>query len=158
MSPPPPASLYLPSTFMAVVGSTISIDLHLTEDADLDSVRGATRKNQRVHPTVAERVRQTVQHQADQALEDGDVSGYTLSVNVEVEQDRVPGAPRERISASMDVEGEDSVVAAVDDAITPPDRARLADELEDEILAYLEEYDLAAVVDVIVSVTPIQFR
>lgn len=143
---------------MPVVGSTISIDLHLTEDADLDSVRGATRDNERVHPTVAERVRQVVQAQAEDALNGADLDSYTLSVDVEVEQDRVPGAPRERISVAMDVEGDDAVVAAVDDAITPPDRARLADALEEEMNAYLQEYDLASAVDVIVSVTPIQFR
>ena len=143
---------------MAVVGSTIAIDLHLTEDADLDSVRGATRDNERVHPTVAERVRHTVRQQADAALNGADLGSYTLSVHVAVEQDRVPGAPRERISVSMDVEGDDAVVAAVDDAITPPDRARMADALEEEMLSYLQEYDLASVVEVIVSVTPIQFR
>lgn len=143
---------------MAVVGSTIAIDLHLTEDADLDSVQGATRDNERVHPTVAERVRHTVQQQADTALNGADLGSYTLTVDVSVEKDRVPGAPRERISVRMDVEGDDAVVAAVDDALTPPDRARMADALEEEMLAYLEEYNLAAVVDVIVSVTPIQFR
>lgn len=143
---------------MAVVGSTISIDLHLTEDADLDSVRGATRQSERVHPTIAERVRQTVRPLAEEALNGADLGSHTLTVDVSVEQDRVPGAPRERISILMDVEGEDGVVANVDDAITPPVRARLADALEEEMLSYLEEYDLASVVEVIVSVTPIQFR
>lgn len=143
---------------MAVVGSTISIDLHLTEDADLESVRGATRESKRVHSTLADRVRQTVQQQAEPALSGADLGPHTLTVNVEVEQDRVPGAPRERVSVALNVEGEDAVVASVDDAITPPVRAQLADALEEEMIAYLQEYDLASVVEVIVSVTPIQFR
>jgi hypothetical protein len=41
---------------MAVVGSTIMIDLHLTEDGDIDTVRGAVRQSDRVDPDLAGRV------------------------------------------------------------------------------------------------------
>lgn len=143
---------------MAVVGSTISIDLHLTEDADLESVRGATRQSERAHPDIADRVQRIVQSKVAEALEGTDLGDFSVSVDVDVVKERVPGAPRERVSVSLDFEGDDSVVAAVDDAISPPDRAQIADALENDMLEYLEQYDLADVVEVIVSVTPIQFR
>lgn len=143
---------------MPVVGSTISIDLHLTEDADLESVRGATRQSERVHPEVAGRVQRIVETKAAEALDGEDLGDYSVSVDVDIVQERVPGAPRERVSVSLDFEGDDSVVAGVDDAISPPDRAQIADALEADMVDYLEEYDLADAVEVIVSVTPIQFR
>lgn len=143
---------------MPVVGSTISIDLHLTEDADLESVRGATRQSERVHPDVARRVQRIVETKAAEALDGEDLGDYSVSVDVDIVQERVPGAPRERVAVSLDFEGDDSVVAAVDDAVSPPDRAQIADALEADMVEYLEEYDLADAVEVIVSVTPIQFR
>lgn len=143
---------------MPVVGSTISIDFHLTEDADLESVRGATRQSDRVHPDLANRARQIVERKVSTALDGEDLGDYSVSVDVQLVQERVPGAPRERVSVSLDFEGDDSVVAAVDDAITPPDRAKIADSLEADMVEYLQMYDLADAVEVIVSVTPIQFR
>lgn len=143
---------------MPVVGSTISIDFHLTEDADLESVRGATRQSDRVRPDLANRAREIVESKVAKALEGEDLGDYSVSVDVDLVQERVPGAPRERVSVSLDFEGDDSVVAAVDDAVTPPDRAQIADALEEDMVEYLQQYDLADAVEVIVSVTPIQFR
>lgn len=143
---------------MAVVGSTIMIDLHLTEDADMDTVRGVVRQNgAQVHSDLAQRVRQTVDRRARSALDGHDVGDYTLGVDVDVVADRVPGAPRERVTVSLDFEGDDGVVAAIDDAVSAPDRAQLADALEEMTQNYLHQHDLRGV-EVTVSVTPIQFR
>ncbi|PSQ95781.1 MAG: hypothetical protein BRD55_09120 [Bacteroidetes bacterium SW_9_63_38] len=134
------------------------LDLHLTEDGDVETVRGAVRQNERVDPDLANRIRETVEGNAAEALTREDLEGYTLSAGVELVTGRVPGAPRERITITLDFEGEDSVVAAVDDAVSAPDRARIADELETTAYTYLQEHNLDDVVDVTVSVTPIQFR
>lgn len=143
---------------MAVVGSTITIDMHLTEDADLESVRGAVRQNGRVQADLAGRVQRTIEEKAAEALEGRSLGDYTLSTEVELVDDRVPGAPRERLTVALDFEGDDPVIAAVDDAVTPPDRAKVADAVERIVVDYLAEYDLSGAVDVIVSVTPIEFR
>ncbi len=143
---------------MAVVGSTIMLDFHLTEDGDVETVRGAVRKNNRVDPDFAGRVRQSVEQNASEALDGHDLGDYDLNAGVELVTDRVPGAPRERIKISLDFEGENDVVAAIDDAVGAPDRARIADDLEETALDYLRENGLAKVVEVTVSVTPIQFR
>jgi hypothetical protein len=71
---------------------------------------------------------------------------------------RVPGAPRERLTATLDFEGEESVLAALDDAITAPDRAQIADEVEATAEVYLQDHALDDAVAVTVSITPIQFR
>jgi hypothetical protein len=143
---------------MAVVGSTIMLDFHLTEDGDVETVRGAVRQNERVDPDLASRIRETVEQNASEALSGHDLDGYALSTDVDLVTGRVPGAPRERITITLDFEGEDSVVAAVDDAVSAPDRARIADELEAMAERYLGEHNLADVVEVTVSITPIQFR
>jgi hypothetical protein len=143
---------------MPVVGSTITIDLHVTEDADLDSLQALVRSNDRVHPDLAQAVRQAVETNAREPLEEADVGGYDLSVNVELVTGRLPGAPRERVRADLDVEGADAVVAAVDDAISAPQRADIADAVEASVLAYLAENGLSNGADLIVSVTPVQFR
>lgn len=143
---------------MPVVGSTVTIDLHVTEDADLDSLQALIRENERVHPDMARSVRRAVEENAREALEDAEVESFDLSVDVELVTGRLAGAPRERISADLDVEGADSVVAAVDDAIATPERADIADAVEARVLAYLAENGLSNGVDLIVSVTPIQFR
>lgn len=143
---------------MAVVGSTIMLDFHLTEDGDVETVRGAVRQNERVDPDLANRIQETVEGNASDALSGHDLDGYALSANVDLVTGRVPGAPRERITIDLDFEGEDAVVAAVDDAVSAPDRARIADELEATAERYLEQHNLADVVEVTVSVTPIQFR
>ena len=135
------------------------IDLHLTEDADIETVRGIVRQDDtQVQPALADRVRQTVEKGASQALDGHDIGSYTVSVDVDVVADRVPGAPRERVTVNLDFEGDDSVVAAVDDAVGAPDRANIADALEKTTKDLLRENDLDGAVEVTVSVTPIQFR
>jgi hypothetical protein len=143
---------------MPVVGSTITIDLHITEDADLDSVQAVVRRNERVHPDFAQDIRQAVENIAAEALEESGIDSYNLSVDLELVTGRVPGAPRERIVAALDVEGEDSVVAGVDDAVSAPERAEIADAVEAVALSYLRDNDLSNGADVIVSVTPIAFQ
>lgn len=143
---------------MAVVGSTIMLDFHLTEDGDVETVRGAVRQNDRVDPDLAGRIRQTVEQNAEKALDGHDLEGYELAANVELVTGRVPGAPRERITISLDFEGDDDVVAEIDEAVGAPDRARIADDLEETAVEYLREHNLAEVVEVTISVTPIQFR
>ena len=134
------------------------LDFHVTEDGDVETVRGAVRKNERVDPDLANRIRESVEQNASDALSGHDLDGYSIAANVDLVTGRVPGAPRERITINLDFEGEDSVLAAVDDAVSAPDRARIADELEATAERYLEEHTLAEVVEVTVSITPIQFR
>jgi hypothetical protein len=144
---------------MAVVGSTILIDLHLTEETDIDTVRSAVRRNgTHVSTDLAGRVERTIQEEMTDALESRDVGDYTVSVDVDLVTGRVPGAPRERITVTLDFEGENGVVAAIDDAVGAPDRAQLADALEETTLDFLQQHDLRDDVEVTVSVTPIQFR
>lgn len=143
---------------MAVVGSTVIVDFHVTEDTDLASVRAVVRRNERAHPELAETLRQAVETRAEEALKEEDVGGYDLSVGITLVTGRVPGAPRERLCADLDVEGENEVVAAVDDALSTPERARLADHVEGVVGSYLRKNDLSDGADVIVSVTPIEFR
>jgi len=143
---------------MPVVGSTITIDLHVTEDSDLDSLHAVVRQNERVHPDLAQTIRRAIEAKSRSPLESASVGDYGLSVEVGLVTGRVPGAPRERITAELDVEGEDAVVAAVDDAVSAPQRAQIADTVEEEVLSYLGDNGLADVIEVIVSVTPIEFR
>jgi hypothetical protein len=143
---------------MAVVGSTIMIDLHLTEDGDIDTVRGAIRQSDRVDPDLAGRVQQAIERETATALGDAALGEYSRRVNVDLVSGRVPGAPRERLTAALDFEGEESVLAALDDAITAPDRAQIADEVEATAEAYLQDHALDDAVTVTVSITPIQFR
>jgi len=125
----------------------------------MDTVRAAVRQNgARVNPDLAGRVQRTVQDGVTDVLDGGDVGDYAVSVDVDLVADRVPGAPRERVTIDLDLEGDDSVVAAIDDAVTAPDRARLADALEATTLDYLQQHELHEAVEVTVSVTPIQFR
>jgi hypothetical protein len=134
------------------------IDLHLTEDANMDTVRGAVRAGDQVQSALADRIRQTIQSAVDAVLDGDSVDGYALTTDVGLVADRVPGAPRERVEVALDFEGDDGVVAAIDNAVDPPDRARLADDLEQVVEEYLREHDLAGVIDLTVSVTPIEFR
>ena len=125
----------------------------------METVRGVVRQNgSQVRSALAQRVRQTVEERAREAIDGHDVGEYSLAVDVDLVADRVPGAPRERVTVGLDFEGDDGVVAAIDDAVSAPDRAQLADALEEATLTYLQEHDLRGVVEVTVSVTPIQFR
>ncbi|HKL88309.1 MAG TPA: hypothetical protein VJ884_04825 [Salinibacter sp.] len=143
---------------MAVVGSTITVDLHVTEDADLDSLQGVVRQNERVHPELARTIRQAVEEHASEALHDHDIGVEELEVTVDLVTGRLPGAPRERIAAALDVKGEKEAVASVDDAVSAPERAQIADAVEAVVGTYLADHNLAGGADLIVSVTPIQFR
>ena len=143
---------------MAVVGSTITVDLHITEDADLESLQAAVRQRGQADPELAQGIRESVETHAKKALEDGDVGTYDLSVTETLVTDRLAGAPRERITVDLDVEGDKAVVAAADDAVGAPERARIADAVEAVTTNHLAENDLSDGADVIVSVTPIQFR
>jgi len=144
---------------MPVVGSTILIDLHLTEDTDIETVRGAVRRNDSAVSTdLAGRVERTVRDVLVDSIDSSDLGDYSVSVDVDLVTGRVPGAPRERVPVTLDFEGDKTVVAALDDAVTPPDRARLADALEETTLEFLQQHALREDVEVTVSVTPIQFR
>lgn len=143
---------------MAVVGSTITVDLHVTEDGDLDSLQGVVRENERVRPELARTIRQAVESHTTEALDDNDVHVDELEVTVDLVTGRLPGAPRERVSVALDVKGEKEVVARVDDAVSAPERAQIADAVEAVVGTYLANHNLAGGADLIVSVTPIQFR
>ncbi|PSQ61901.1 MAG: hypothetical protein BRD25_05655 [Bacteroidetes bacterium QH_1_61_8] len=143
---------------MPVVGSRITIDLHVTEDADLESLQALVRQSERVHPDFARTVRRAVEENARGPLEEAGIDGYDLSVDIGLVTERQPGAPRERVAITLDLEGEDSVVAAVDDAIDAPERADIADAVEANVLSYLAENGLSDGAELIISVTPIQFR
>lgn len=143
---------------MPVVGSTVTVDLHVTETADLDSLQAVIRQGDRVHSELAQEIRRAIEARAETALDEEEVGDYDLSVSVDLMTGRVPGAPRERLVADMDVEGEKPVVAAVDDAVGAPQRAQIADAVEAATANHLAEHDLSGGADVIVSVPPIQFR
>lgn len=143
---------------MAVVGSTITIDLHITEDADRETVRGVVRNDERVIPELASTVHDALEEESTTVLEENGVENYDIQVDLSVVTDRVPGAPRERLTATLDVEGDQSVVASVDEAVSTPERAQVANAVEAEVQEYLARHDLAGKVGVTISVTPIQFR
>lgn len=142
---------------MAVVGSTIMIDFHVTEDGDVETVRGSVRQGSGVAPALAGRIRDVVEEGSRSVL-DGVAEDAGLSVDVALVTDRVPGAPRERVTVTLDFEGDDAVVAAVDDAVSPPDRARIANALEETTAEFLEQRGLVEAVEPTVSITPIEFR
>lgn len=143
---------------MAVVGSTITIDLHITEDADRETVRGVVRNDERVIPELASTLHDALEEESTTVLEENGVENYDIQVDLSVVTDRVPGAPRERLTATLDVEGDQSVVASVDEAVSTPERAQVANAVEAEVQEYLARHDLSGKVGVTISVTPIQFR
>jgi hypothetical protein len=143
---------------MAVVGSTITIDIHFTADTDADSVRGAMRSNRNLHPDLEAELRQMVDTRVADVFSDNDIENVVTSVDLELIDDRVPGAPRERITGSLTVEGDETDLAGVDDAIDPPARADLADAAEELIVDYLERQNLHEELNITVSVTPVEFQ
>lgn len=143
---------------MPVVGSNITIDLHITGDADVDSIRGAMRRDSRIHPKLAEDLQRAIERRATLALQEHEITDCDLSVALELVEGRVPGSPRERIRITLDAEGDKPVVASVDEAVGTPERARIADDVEEIVQQYLDQHQLAGEVSVTVSVTPIQFR
>lgn len=143
---------------MAVLGSDITIDLYSTVEADVETVQNAVQQGRGVNPHLEAPVRRAIDETATGILEDEGITAYDLSFDLEVVHERVPGAPRERIQGQLDVEGDDSVLASVDEAIGARERARLADATEEVVLEHLAGYDLADHVDVIVIITPSEFR
>lgn len=134
------------------------IDLHVTADTDSDSVRGAVAEQSRLRTDFAEGLRRTIRNSVSRLLEEKEIDDVTVSVDLELKDGRVPGAPRERIEARLDVEGEDSLLAAVEEAVGTPGRAQIADATEERLLEHLQDVGLVDVVETTVIVTPIQFR
>jgi len=143
---------------MPVVGTNVTIDVHSTEEVDIGSIRGAIRRRDRVDPALAESVRDVVRGTASRIFQSQGIDDVDVDLRIELVDQRVPGAPRERIVTRLDVEGSEDAVASVDDGLSPPARARIADAVEEEVLDYLFEYDIGAQSHVIVRVTPVQFR
>lgn len=133
------------------------IDMHPTPDTDVESVRGVVQENGRVDPDLAGKLQRIIQDTATKILEEQDLSDCSLTVDLEFVDDRVPGAPRERINARLDVEAEEDVLSTVSDAVGPPQRAHIADVAEQGVREHLDEGGLDSVVDTTVIVTPVQF-
>jgi len=143
---------------MAVLGSDISIDLHIVGDVDLDTIRGLVQENGRLRPELAGDLQHAIEDTTRDILEEASISDCSLTVDLGLAEERVPGAPRERIDARLSVEGDQSILAAVDDAVGMPERARLADAAEEHLNTRLDERDLTDVVGTTVIVTPVEFR
>lgn len=143
---------------MAIVGSNVTIDVHSTADVDIEALQGVVRQNDRLDPALAQHIQQAIEETVTQILREEDITAFDLTVDVRLVPDRVAGAPRERIEARLDLEGENEVIAAVDNELTMPERARLADAVEAAVLDELGEHGLAEPAHVTVSVTPVQFR
>lgn len=143
---------------MALLGSNISLDLHIIGDVELDTIRGLVQENGRLRSELAGELQRALEQTARDVLEEAGITSYELTVNLSLVDETVPGAPRQRINAQLDVEGDQSVLAAVDDAVNTPERARIADAAEDRLKSRLEEQDLTDVVGTTVIVTPVEFR
>lgn len=143
---------------MAVLGSDISIDLHIVGDVELDTIRSIVQNNGRLRPELAEDLRRAIEETTREIIEDAGATECTLSVDLSLVEDTVPGAPRQRVDARLDVEGDRSALAAVDDALGTPERARISDAAEECLDDRLEERDLTEVVGRSVIVPPVQFR
>jgi len=143
---------------MAIVGSNVTIDIHSTADVDIDTLQGTVRQNDRLDPALAQHIRQALEETVRQILRKENITAFDPTVDVSLVADRVAGAPRERIEARLDLEGEKEVIAAVDNELTMPERARIADAVEAAVLDDLGQHGLAEPAHVTVSVTPVQFR
>jgi len=142
---------------MPVLGSNISIDLHIVGNVELDTIRGLVQENGRLRPDLAGDLQRALEDAAQDVLE-GAAEDCTLTVDLSLVQDRVPGAPRQRIDAQLTLEGDRSALAAADDALGAPQRARIADAAEAELNDRLRNKELMDVVDATVIVTPVEFR
>lgn len=147
-----------PPNAMAVLGSDISIDLHIVGDVEIDTIRGVVQKNGRLRSALAEDLRQAIEDTTREILRQAEIADCTVTVDLNVVKEKVPGALRQRVSARLDVEGDRSTLAAVDDAVGPPERAHLASATEDRLDDHLADQDLTDVVGSTVIVTPVQFR
>ena len=143
---------------MAVVGSTLTIDVHFTADTDADSVRGAMRENRNLDPKLGDAFRSMIDQQMRTLFDENDIEGVVVTSDLELIDDRVAGAPRERVTGEVAFEGEESALAAVNDAVDAPERAQLADEAERVLREYLDRQQLHEEINVTVSVTPLEFK
>ena len=143
---------------MAVVGSTVTIDIHSNEQVGIGSIRDVVRQEGRVHPTLSERVADMAERSAARVLDNHDVPEAYLTPSVRLVDDEIRGVPRERIVVALDVEGEKETLAAVDSAFTMPARAEVAQAVEEPVNEFLEGSTLGSEVRVTVSVTPVEFR
>jgi hypothetical protein len=143
---------------MAVVGSDITIDVHLSADAEDDAVRSVLRNQSQVHPQLRQRLEDAFEAQANVIIEQRDLGDVALNASLSEITGDVPGAPRERISGSLDFEADQQAVAAVADAVDTPERAALADQAEEIVVDFLAEKDLVHDVNVTVIVTPVEFH
>jgi len=143
---------------MPVLGSDISIDLHIVGDVELDTIRGLVQENGRLRPALAGDLQQSIEDATRDILDGAGLSGCSVTVDLSLAEGRVPGAPRERIDARLNVEGDQSTLAAVDDAVGTPERARIADAAEEHLDTRLDQRDLTDVVGTTVIVTPVEFR
>lgn len=143
---------------MAVLGSNISIDLHLTSDLELDTIRGFVRDQGRLDPALARALRGTIETTARDLLPKAALADCTLTVDLRLVNERVPGAPRQRLTARLDLEGERAALGAVDAALAAPERARLANAVEDALRDHLKSKERGDGVRPTVIVTPVEFR
>lgn len=143
---------------MPVLGSDISIDLHIVGDVELGTIRGLVQENGRLRPALAGDLQQAIEDATRDILDEAGISNCALTVDLSLVEERVPGAPRERIDAQLNVEGDQSTLAAVDDAVGTPERARIADAAEQHLNTRLDDRDLTDVVGTTVIVTPVEFR
>ena len=142
---------------MPVLGSDISIDLHIVGNVELDTIRGLVQENGRLRPDLAGDLQRVIEDAAQNALGEA-AEGCTLTVELSLVQERVPGAPRQRVEARLNVEGERAALAAADEALGAPERARIAEAAEEQLNDRLRSRELMDVVDATVIVTPVEFR
>ena len=143
---------------MPVLGSDISIDLHIVGDVELDTIRGLVQENGRLRPELAGDLQRAIQDTAREILNGAGAEDCTLSVDLNLVRERVPGAPRQRVEADLNVEADRSALAAADDALDAPERARIAAAAEAQLNDRLRDRKLTDVVDATVIVTPVEFR
>lgn len=143
---------------MAVLGSDISIDLHIVGDVELDTIRGLVQRNGRLRSDLAGDLQQVIEEAAGDVLEEAGIDGCSLTVDLNLVDEKVPGAPRQRVNARLDVEGDRSVLASVDDAVGVPERAQIADAAEERLDEHLGDAGLTDVVGLTIIVTPVEFR
>lgn len=143
---------------MAVLGSDISIDLHIVGDVELDTIRGLVQRNERLRADLAGDLQRAIEDTTRDILEEADIEDCSLTVDLSLVDEKVPGAPRQRVDARLDVEGDRSVLASVDDTFGVPERAQIADATEERLDDHLEEAGLSDVVGSTVIVTPVEFR
>ncbi len=143
---------------MALLGSDIAIDLHIVGDVEIDTIRGVVQNNGRLRTRLAEDLRQAIERTTQQVLEESGVADCSVTVDLSLAKERIPGALRQRVNARLDVEGDRSRLAAVDTAIGAPERAQIANATEARLDEHLDEQGLTDVVGATVIVTPVEFR